>query len=401
MTDDLHYQYGNGTIVTRAGNFSYFISEVALYVMRLTYLIPVQLRYDSPTAIFPWPDNVRFVSFRPYDTVLEYARTFPLHLIQNLHPIREAVRNADMVWIRLPGANAPLVYFTARLLGKPVCMFVVGDVDLVSKHNPRYRGVLRGMRQIGVTVDWALTQMMTRNALTFAYGRALAEKLRRGGARNVHVTFTSLVREADIHPPKRFPQLVPPFHLLYVGRLAPEKGVDVLIEAAALWAGPGRDVHLHIVGKGPMDRALRAQAQQVTSPHLTVTFHGYLPQGSPTLTDLYHNAHLFVLPSRSEGIPKVLLEAMAWGVPILATRVGGIPDIVQDGYNGVLVSSPTPALFVQALDQLFSSPERLEHIAEGGHEFVRDHTWERQILDILRVVQRAHPELDIMDEDGR
>ena len=369
--------------------------------MTLTYLFPVQSRSGSASGGFPWPHNVRFVPLRPYDTVLEYARAFPLHLTQNLRPIREAVRNADMVWIRLPGANAPLVYFIARLLRRPVCMFVVGDVDLVSKHNPRYRGVLRWVRQVGVTVDWALTRMMTRNALTFAYGRALAEKLRRGGARNVHVTFTSLVREADIRPPKRFPHLVPPFHLLYVGRLAPEKGVDVLIAAAALWAGPGRDVHLHIVGKGPMDRALRAQAQQVTSPHLTVTFHGYLPQGSPTLTDLYHNAHLFVLSSRSEGIPKVLLEAMAWGVPILATRVGGIPDIVQDGYNGILVSAPTPALFAQALDQLFSSPERLEHIAEGGHEFVREHTWERQILDILRVVQRAHPELHIIDEDGR
>ncbi|MDB5357463.1 MAG: tuaC [Phycisphaerales bacterium] len=133
--------------------------------------------------------------------------------------------------------------------------------------------------------------------------------------------------------------------LLYAGNLRPVKGVDVLIEACAHLAAEGFPFVCYIIGDGPQRGALE---RQVASLGLDgrVKLVGAKPHHD--LPNWFRAASAFVLPSHSEGVPNVLLEASACGTPFVATRVGGIPEIVHLG-NGQLVPAANPRAMAEAI----------------------------------------------------
>jgi glycosyltransferase involved in cell wall biosynthesis len=109
--------------------------------------------------------------------------------------------------------------------------------------------------------------------------------------------------------------------------LEPRKGIDVLIDASARVAG---EVRLEIFGDGSVRGALEARAREAGIP---ARFHGYVSDAPARLGEL----DVFALPSFAENLPMAILEAMAWGLPVVATRVGGVPELVADGVTGLLV----------------------------------------------------------------
>lgn len=113
--------------------------------------------------------------------------------------------------------------------------------------------------------------------------------------------------------------------LLWVGHMVPVKGLDVLVDACAA-AAARIDFHLYLVGRGPLDAELQRRCAELGIA-ARVTFVGYVPHVD--LPDWYRAANLTVLPSRSEGIPNVLLESIACGTPFVASRVGGIQEIAD------------------------------------------------------------------------
>jgi glycosyltransferase involved in cell wall biosynthesis len=126
-----------------------------------------------------------------------------------------------------------------------------------------------------------------------------------------------------------------PVDVLCVGRLVPVKGQLVLLQAVAELVRAGRDVHLALVGAGPMHEVLATEARRLGIED-RVELTG--PLGHPEVLRRIEAADVFCLPSFAEGVPIVLMEAMALGVPVLTTRVMGIPELVQDGFNGLLVA---------------------------------------------------------------
>lgn len=117
-----------------------------------------------------------------------------------------------------------------------------------------------------------------------------------------------------------------------VGRLAPEKGFDVLIRAGHRLLSSGLDVRLLIVGEGEQ----RAMLQQLAE-ELGMRDRVYLPGWQTEVRNYFEAMDIFALPSHREGLPNVLLEAMAMEVPVVATRVNGVPQLVQDGRSGLLI----------------------------------------------------------------
>jgi glycosyltransferase involved in cell wall biosynthesis len=141
--------------------------------------------------------------------------------------------------------------------------------------------------------------------------------------------------------------------LVFVGNLLPVKGVDVLLDACAILAANRPDFHLYLLGSGSSRAALEEQSRRLGLSE-KVSFVGSVLQR--TLPDWYRAADLTVLCSRSEGIPNVLRESLSCGTPFVATNVGGIPEIAQQGL-GRLVPSEDPPAFAQAiLDELAVSP---------------------------------------------
>lgn len=136
-------------------------------------------------------------------------------------------------------------------------------------------------------------------------------------------------------------------HLVALGRLQAVKGFDLLIEAAAHLAARGTRLKLTIIGEGSEGDALAARAARLGIAQ-TVTFAGRLRPAA--IRDLFHRADLFVLPSRSEGMPLAMMEAMASGLPVVAADVGGVARTA--GGAAMLVPPERPEALAEAIDSL-------------------------------------------------
>ncbi|HEX8984156.1 MAG TPA: glycosyltransferase [Bryobacteraceae bacterium] len=138
-----------------------------------------------------------------------------------------------------------------------------------------------------------------------------------------------------------------------VARLSSEKGVEHLIEAFAGVRKQFPKAQLAIAGQGPLQETLEARARALNL-NGSVEFLGFRPNVAPFLRSL----DLFVLPSLTEGIPLALLEAMAAGLPVVATAVGGVPEVIEDGVSGVLVPHGNAEALERSVIGLLAAPER-------------------------------------------
>jgi colanic acid/amylovoran biosynthesis glycosyltransferase len=153
--------------------------------------------------------------------------------------------------------------------------------------------------------------------------------------------------------------------VLYVGRLVPEKGQVVLLRALALLRERGRPVRATLVGEGPRRVALEELAAELgVAAHTRFT--GAL--GQREIRALYEAASLFCLPSFAEGIPCVLMEAMAMELPVVSTFIAGIPELVDDGHNGLLVAPGRADQLARVLEWLLADPELRRRLGASARQ---------------------------------
>lgn len=148
-----------------------------------------------------------------------------------------------------------------------------------------------------------------------------------------------------------------------VARLSPEKGIDTLLDAAKIVVTSYPSARFVIAGTGPLEREL---AQKVRDLRLEncVRMAGFVDN----VPGLFSGLDLYVLPSDTEGIPLALLEAMAAGLPVVATRVGGVPEVVVDGVTGFLVPPRQPKALAQAIVRLLVDPDLAKSMGASGRE---------------------------------
>jgi colanic acid/amylovoran biosynthesis glycosyltransferase len=153
-------------------------------------------------------------------------------------------------------------------------------------------------------------------------------------------------------------------NVLVVGRLVPVKGHAVLLEAIARLRRTGTmPVSLEIVGDGPLRNALESKARALgLGEH--ATFHGRV--GQDDIRRHYAAADVFCLPSFGEGVPVVLMEAMAMEIPVVASRVMGIPELVEDGASGLLLRPGRAEPLAEALARLAASPDLRRCLGRAG-----------------------------------
>ena len=154
--------------------------------------------------------------------------------------------------------------------------------------------------------------------------------------------------------------------ILSVGNLVANKGHDLVIDAVALLAQGRADVQLIIVGSGRERTALEEHARQRGVAE-RVTFAGTVPNSE--LFRWYSAADVLVLASSREGWPNVLLEAMACGTPVAATRVGGIPEVIGQGMAGHLFARRDAAAIAQTLDGMLNKPAARNAVRRYAEQF--------------------------------
>ena len=177
-----------------------------------------------------------------------------------------------------------------------------------------------------------------------------------------------------------------PVRLLFVGRVVFQKGLDVLLRAlAALPAGLAWE--LEIIGDGEQRATLTAEAARLDLAE-RITFAGWCDRAG--IAERYRAADVFVFPSRDEGMPNVVLEAMASGLPIVATAIAGSEDLVREGENGHLVPPDDAASLTAALARLLADPAGCRALGRASRAIVeRDYTWARVAAEYLEMIRET------------
>ncbi len=156
--------------------------------------------------------------------------------------------------------------------------------------------------------------------------------------------------------------------LVSIGRLSREKGHSDLIEALGILERRGHSVSAVLAGDGPEKARLIAQSQTLNLGD-RVFFPGYIDRPQRLLDE----ADLMVLPSHTEGLPNAALEALAMNVPVLATRVGGTPEVIEDGRTGRLVPPHAPEAMAEAIEDFLNNRARWAEMTARGHQHVAQH----------------------------
>jgi glycosyltransferase involved in cell wall biosynthesis len=169
--------------------------------------------------------------------------------------------------------------------------------------------------------------------------------------------------------------------VLFVGDLIPQKGVLEILEAQKELSRRGTSLMLYLVGEGPLRGASRPG----------VTFTGRLPQKE--ILFWYRAADIFVLPSHSEGSPVTVMEALRSGLPVVASRVGGIPDLVEDGLTGFLVPAKDPRALSHALDGLLRNPDALKSARQRLLSDPPDVLASSRARRLRQLLEEKHPKI--------
>jgi glycosyltransferase involved in cell wall biosynthesis len=171
-----------------------------------------------------------------------------------------------------------------------------------------------------------------------------------------------------------------------VGRLIECKGFEYLVDAAARVTG----IRVAIVGDGDLRSSLESRARALRAP---VTFVGAMPQ--PEIPDVLAAADGVVVPlvadrsGRMDGFAMTVLEGLTSGRPLVATRIAGVPELVSDGDNGLLVDQKDPVGLARALDRLRMEPEERQRLGARGRESVAEYTWDHSAAAIEQMYERA------------
>ncbi len=196
----------------------------------------------------------------------------------------------------------------------------------------------------------------------------------------------------------RFPYNGPCPHgpVVTVARLSPEKDVANLVRATAIAACDGEDLRIEVACGGEcLDELKRLAAELGVCER--VVFLGEVRDVSALLA----RGRMFVLPSRSEGFPLTVLGAMARGLPVVATRVSGLLEVVDDGVTGLLVPPADPAALAGAMVEIWTDPNRCGRMGHAGRQCAEERFDVRRMLAQYEELYREEPGGDRYLDGGR
>lgn len=289
---------------------------------------------DAAVSVSPLPR---------YRGVAGFVRSLP-SLCRQIH--RE-MRSADALTVRLPGPIGSIHALSAMLQGKPFSIHMVGDPDEVLKSE----GFSFYEKLLCRPLVW-LTRWLCKRAAACAYvtDELLQRRYPAGrGVPTVAISNVVLQQEDFVSQPLTAPR--DPARLCFCGSLEQHyKGLDILLDALVILCDANVPVRLNVLGSG---RYLSYYEGGAGPRGLsdTVKFHGSIPRDR--VLSLFRDSDMFIMPSRTEGLPRAMIEAMAQGLPCIGTNIGGIPELLDEA---ALVPVDDATALAERIEAFLSSP---------------------------------------------
>ena len=379
------WQTADGGLWEAEGSFARYVDSLAPYFDRVVLSVPV---FDTPPASGSRvrATNVTLAALPYFPGPRQFYPKLPLMRAR----LRAWVEQCDVIHLRVPSPAAIFAFRIAQRLKKPVFLLVVGDYEALLPHLG-YRGIKKTLFRAYVAFEeWAL-RYMTSRALTFANGAALREKHERQGARVIETRTTTLSND-DIST-RTDTCGGPVIRLLTVSRIDPRKGLRAIPALVAALVTSGVNLTSDIIGP-PIGLLGESELDAIHAAAATAGVADRVRLPGPVALDrlmpMYRDYDLFVLPTRpGEGVPRVLLEAMAAGLPIVTTNVSGIGSLVTHEENGLLVDEASEEQLRAAVARLIDSPALRQRLIQGGYATARAHTLEHQTAQMITEVNRG------------
>jgi glycosyltransferase involved in cell wall biosynthesis len=337
--------------------------------------------HSGPPADYVIPPGVRLVELPAYQDLFhlgDVLRAAPGTVIS----MWRGLRHVDTIWVFGPHPFALVLVLLAAIRRKRTVLGVRQNTlgyyrsRLPSRAWTPLLGPIWAMD--------ALYRLLARRLRITVVGTEIAGHY--GGERSaLHTMTVSLIRTADVAPAPPERDWSKTVRLLTVGRIDKEKNPMLLLDALHKLEQerPGR-YSLTWVGRGPMEEAVRRRASELDLGQC-VELRGYVAFG-PQLLGLYRTAHAFVHVSRTEGVPQVLIEALATGLPIVATDVGGVGAALDHGGAGLLVGPDNAAALVRSLTSITEDESLRRRLATRGLELAREHTLDVEVERVARFI---------------
>jgi len=377
ISDEAFYRGPNKQWYTTAGFPSDFIAGELPEMTRFTVWIRKKVMANGEEArLFPVPipPGVEFEVLGPEKQrsgLIGYSGS----LMRNLPRLLRLVRNTDVLWCKLPYVFPAFAFKFART-DSIRCVQIIGSArESAQSLYPhlswfagwvdRYVRTAARKASIAAFVSKALYcdyGLQCRKSIIFHYGMLRPEQL-------------NLDRK-DIHKP---------FRLLYVGRISVEKGLNFAIQALSKIP----NVELRIVGEGPFAADCRLLAESLNVVEKIVWL-GHLRWGQD-LFQQYREADALIIPSLTEGLPQVAVEAQCQSLPVLASEVGGLRELISSGDNGILFHPGDPDAIVKAVS-VVTQESVWRRLVEGAKRGANSHTIEKQMGRFLAEIRQMWQE---------
>lgn len=285
-------------------------------------------------------------------------------------------KKIDIVIFYVGGANLFLPVVMAKILGKKFVVSAIGLGSLSHKGTKKgfFSNILSSILSIIEKAIFYLSDQIiveSPSAIDFLGLGKYRQKIIETGARYIDTNLFKMEKEL-----REKENLVG-----YVGRLEEGKGVMNFVEAIPLISKRFSSVKILIGGGGPLFEKIDKKLRNNDIP---VEIVGWIPHDR--VADYLNEIKLLVLPSYSEGLPTIVLEAMACGTPVLATPVGAVPDIIKDGETGFIMENNSPECIAQNIIRVLNYPN-LEQIAQNARALVeREFTFEKAVERYEKIV---------------
>jgi glycosyltransferase involved in cell wall biosynthesis len=366
ITHALHYQEGQ-----RIESYAPYVREMNLWIKavgKVEIVGPIDAEFDANINLAYQHQNIKLTSIPSFSllSVKELFKTL-FNLPQLIWIIFKAIQGADHIHLRCPGNVGLLACWVQIFFPKTTkTAKYAGNWDPKAKQPWSYK-----------LQKWILSNTyLTKNMQVLVYG------VWPNQSKNIKPFFTATYfeHEKEALYTRNYKDLL---KFCFIGSLSPGKQPALAFELVKQLREKGTEAELHIYGNGVLFDSLQAKVKEQEAG-AWVKFLGNQPK--EVVRKVLQYSHFLVLPSKSEGWPKVAAEAMFWGCVPIVTPISCVPWMLNDGKRGILMDDENLNSTIKRLKNLLSKPEELEHMSAKAALWSRDYTLDKFEEEIAKLI---------------